>query len=177
MTTNGKFIPPKYEEKKFADAAKGNISVDDIVRTEWERSYRNSGISYELLKGIIIKHVEDGNDVYRLRNTVYLVTPDDEDYSEVRVDAFTADPREVYMTMTMMLCLGLNQSRGTEIVYTYTPSKALYRSFRKIFGDAGDIEDAKDDPNATAPYRLYVDIPEFIANVQEKQKAQQGAQV
>lgn len=176
MTTSSKFLPPKYEGKKFSDVG-NNLSVDDIVRAEWERSYRGGGISYELLKGIIIKHVEDGNDVYRLGNTVYLVTPDDEDYSEVRVDAFTADPREVYMTMTVVLCLGLNQSRGTEIVYTYTPSKALYRSLRKTFGGAVDIEDVKDDLNATAPYRLDIDIPEFIDNVQEKRRAQQGAQV
>ena len=165
--------PRRYQQQKDNPAVKGNLTVEQIVKADWERNYAKSGIGLDDLRIIVKDHVEEGNDIFRLRNTIFLVTPEG-GYEEVKFHTLTADTYETYMTLVMLFLLALNKDQGTQEAYTYLPDKTMYRAARKLFKDFIDIEDARDDEDADAPYKVTIDIAGF-ANYGTQLAAQRGS--
>jgi len=165
--------PEKYgsNKDKYAKSVQGNLTTDEIIVFDWERSYtKKSGLTVDDLRQSVIDHVQNGGDVYRIRNTLFLISPQDGDYTEVKFHTLTADPREVYIPLMLLFFIGLNKTNGTEVAYTYSPSKAIYRMFKHMLGSYMEIEDVKDDPNADAPYMITVDVGAFIDNLPKGQQ-------
>jgi hypothetical protein len=146
----------KYADNKENPAIKGNLTAEEIVRTFWERNYKKTDVSFVSVKLMIKSHVDSGGDVFRLRNTIILITPDD-DYEEVEFHTFTADPSEVYQSLMLMFFLGLNKSKGTQTAFTYTEDKRAYRMASKLVGkDYVELE--KTDNPDLGKYVLTLDI-------------------
>jgi endo-1,4-beta-D-glucanase Y len=135
----------RYAADKNNPAVKGNLTAEEIVRTDWERNFKDKGFSFPQVKMAIKNRVDAGEAVFRLRNTLFLVAPRD-GFIEVEVHAVTADPSEVFQTMTSLFLLGLHMDQGTESVYTYTNDRKVFRMFSRLFGNTYvDIDDS-DDP-------------------------------
>jgi hypothetical protein len=165
--------PDKYgaDSDTYVKAVEGNLSVSEIVKSDWERNYaKSSGVKLEGLQRVVVAHVQNGGEVHRFRNTLFLVTPQDGDYTEIKFHTLTADPREAYLMSTLTFLLGMNQTNGTELAYSYSPGKAIYRVFKRMFGDYIEIENVKDDPTADAPYLITVDIGAFVDNLPKDQQ-------
>jgi len=156
----------KYATNKENPAIEGNLTAEEIVRTFWERNYEKTGVSLISVKMMIKNHVDSGGDVFRLRNTIILITPDD-DYEEVEFHTFTADPSEVYQSVMLMFFLGLNKAKGTQTAFTYTEDKRAYRMAIKMIGkDYVDIE--KSDSPDTGKYVLTLDLGGLVLRSQQK---------
>lgn len=169
--------PAKHSDKTPKDVIQGLLSVEEIVKREWERSYhKDKGMSLDTLRSVVAIAVDKKFPIYRLRNTLYIVEPEPEDgdFSEINMMSFTADPFEIFMSSTLMFLLGLNKTEGTEIVNIFDNDKSMFRLYNRIFKGAVELEQVKDG-GTHLPYKTTIDIPLFIANVQEKQQTQRGA--
>jgi hypothetical protein len=160
----------KYTPETYGAAAKGNLTVEEIVKKTWEMVYaRKSGVTFEGLKASVINDLQNGWEIYRLRNSLYMVYPIDGDYTEVELHMFTADPQEIFLPVTFMFMLGLNQSQGTEVIYSTVPDKALYRIAKRMFKDFVAIENPEQKGRY---YKLTIDIAGFISTMQATQQQQ-----
>jgi hypothetical protein len=164
--------PKTFKSDKDAASIKGNLSVEEIVKADWERNYKAAGIPLDTARLLVKEHVDDNQPIYRMRNTIFLITPEN-GFDDVLFHTITADPIEVYKTMLMMFFLGLNADQGTETVYTYVDDKKMYRSVRPMYKEYIDIEPA-DDGDEQGKYLLTVDIAGFVANARQIQAAQRG---
>jgi len=163
----------KYTADKGNPAVKGSLTAEEIVRTFWENNYKNTKVSLNALKRMVKAHVDEGGDVFRLRNTIILVTPND-DYEDVEFHTITADPQEVYQVTMLMFFLGLNKAKGTQTAFTYLEDKRAYRLASKIMGKEY-VEIEKPDDADQGKYVLTLDLDGFASNLQ-RQAANQGAQ-
>ena len=167
--------PSDRDRDLYGKMGVSDRSVEEIIASDWKRNYSTtSKVSLDQINGILQQHVADGNPVYRLQNTLYIVTPSNGGYTEVKFHTLTADPREAYLTNMVMLLLWLYKTKGTEIAYSYVVNKTLYRMLKRIFGAYLDIEDARDDPNADAPYLVTLDLLSFVTKLQAEQKSNGG---
>lgn len=162
----------RYASDKDNPAIKGNLSAEDIVRADWERNYKKKGISLGQAKLGVKAHVDAGGAVFRMRNTLILVTPED-DFAEVKFHTITADPAEVYQSLMLMFFLGLAQSKGTQTAFTYVNDRSAYRMAKRIVGESFVDIDESDDPKV-GKYVLTLDLAGLIRFAQAKQ-AQQAA--
>lgn len=161
--------PFRYSDKRAGDPSiQGSLSIEDIVKRDWERNYAKKGaITLNGLRSIVKQHVDDGNPIARFRNTLFMITPEDDGFDVVKFHSITADSLEVYTTMLLMFMLGLNKARGTEEAYTYVPDKTLFRKVSPMFGGFADIEDAHDE-DADATYKVTIDLEGFVQSLQAK---------
>jgi hypothetical protein len=164
----------RYASNKDNPAIKGTLTAEEIVRADWERHYEKKGIPLDVARLSVKAHVDNGGAVFRLRNTLILVTPA-EDWSEVEFHTITADLGEVYQTLMLLFFLGLNKSKGTQIAFTYINDRNAYRMAKKLFGaDFVDIDES-DDPDK-GRYSLVIDIGSMASAAQTRQAMQGGAQ-
>jgi len=157
---------PRYDAKKDNPAVKGNLPPEEIVRVDWERNYKNSGISYEQAAGNLQQLLASGNPAARLRNTIVVLMPED-DYEEVEFHTITADPFEVYFTLITNFFVALSMKRGTQYVYTYLDDKKMFRQVKNYFGEYSSIEPNEDNPNR-GKYVLTIEIGPFVTAMQRK---------
>ena len=155
--------PRRYGQQKDNPAIQGTLTAEEIVAADWKRNYANSGISLDDLRLIVKHHVDEGGDVFRLRNTLVLVTPED-GYTEVKFHTLTADTYETYMTLMVMFLTALNKDQGTQEAYTYLPDKTIFRAAKRLFKEFIDLEDVRDEEDADANYRITIDVAGFVAN-------------
>jgi hypothetical protein len=161
----------RYAADKNNPAVKGNLTAEEIVRTDWQRNYERKGIPLMAAKRAIKEHVDAGGAVFRMRNTLILVTPED-GYIEVEFHTVTADPMEVYQSMMLMFFLGLNEDQGTETATTYVDDKSPFRMIKRMVGpDFVDIDES-DNPDV-GKYVITMDIGPF-ARAMQAQAAKQG---
>ena len=162
----------KYATDKDNSAVKGNLTAEEIVRADWERNYKKSGVPLGAAKMAVKRHVDDGGDVFRMRNTIILLTSND-DYEDVEFHTITADPQEVYQVTMLMFLLGLNKAKGTQTAVTYVDDKRAYRMASKMLGkDYVDIETSNDADQGK--YALTLDLDGLASNLQ-REAATQGA--
>jgi hypothetical protein len=160
---------PRYAANKDDPAVKGNLTADELVRVDWERNFKAKGISLVQAKMAIKARIDAGEAIFRLRNTLFLVAPLD-GFIEVEVHAVTADPSEVFQTMTFLFLLGLHTDQGTQIVYTYTNDRKVFRMFSRLFGGSFiDIDDS-DDPKK-GKYVTTLDLVDFVRATQAQKVA------
>jgi hypothetical protein len=160
----------RYAANKDDPAVKGNLTSDEIVRTDWERNFKEKGFSLVQVKMAIKKRIDAGEAVFRLRNTLFLVAPID-GFIEVEIHAVTADPSEVFQTMTFLFLLGLNADQGTQSAYTYANDRKVFRLFLRLFGASFvDIDDS-DEPEK-GKYIVTLDLMRFVRAI----KAQEATQ-
>ena len=165
--------PRKFAQQKDNPAIKGSMTVEEIVRVDWERNYKKLDVPLMGARMTVKTHVENGGDIFRVRNTLILVTPEEDEYTEIKFHTITADPFEVYMSLMVMFFIALNKDQGTEEAYTYLPSKAIYRAAKKWLKDFVDIEDAGDEGGDLSKYKIVIDVAGFVANATAQQQKQQ----
>ena len=163
--------PKTFKSDKDAASIKGNLSVEEIVKADWERNYKPAGIPLDDARLSVKEHVDDNQPIYRMRNTIFLITPEN-GFEDVMFHTITADSLEVYKTTLMLFFLGLNADQGTETAYAYVDDKKMYRSVRPMYREYLDIEPADDDEKGK--YLLTLDIAGFVANARQIQAAQRG---
>ena len=165
----------RYASDKNNSAIKGNLTAEEIVRADWERNYKKKGVPLLAAKMMVKRHVDSGGAVFRLRNTLFLITPV-AGFIEVKFHTITADPVEVYQPLALMFFLGLNKDQGTEVAFTYINDKSAARMAKKILSDKFvDVEES-DSPDE-GKYRLTVDLSGFVqfAQMQLQMRAQSQA--
>lgn len=160
----------RYAADKDNPAIKGNLTADEIVRTDWERNFKAKGISIGQAKMAIKARVDAGEAVFRMRNTLFFVAPID-GFIEVEVHAVTADPSEVFQTMTLLFLLGLNKDQDTQSAYTYSNDRKVFRMFSRLFGASFvDIDDSDDEKKGK--YVVTLDLVGFVRAMQAQKAAQ-----
>jgi hypothetical protein len=149
---------PRASKNENDPSIKGNLSAEEIVRTDWKRNYEKKGIPLASLKQSIKDHVDDGGQMGRMRNTlIFLKINEGED--DVLFHTFTADVYEVYMSMMQLFSLSLAKTRGIETLYTFVSDKSAYRMASKLYGKENvDIEE--EDNQENGKYKLTIDIGE-----------------
>lgn len=168
--------PSRYSEKLAKDpSVQGNMSVEDIIKRDWERNYKGKGgVTVQDLENIVRYHISQGGEIYRFRNTLFLVTPEDGGYETIKMHSITGDLYEMYITALLAFLATMYQTNGTEEVYTYTPDKVMYRKVRSLFSRFIDLEDARDDPDADAPYKIIIDLMGYMQYLQAASQRQRG---
>lgn len=169
--------PPRYSEKYAKDpSVQGNMSVEDIIKRDWERNYKGkSGITLEDLENIIRRHMAEGGEIYRLRNTLFLASPEsEEDYTTVKFHSLTGDLLEVYLYTLLTFVISMGHTHGTQEIYSYTEDKTMYRRVHRLLGDFVDIEDMKDDPSADARYKIVLDLEGYMRMLYTNAEQQGG---
>jgi hypothetical protein len=147
----------------------GNMSVEAIIKRDWERNFKGkTEITEEMLAAFVALHAKAGKDIYRLRNTLFLVTPENDSYEDIEVHAVTADVLEVFLYAVMMFAISMNQTEGTQEMYTYTPDKSLYRRLKRMFKDFISIQRVSDPPEKSAPYLVTLDVQGLVDNAQKE---------
>jgi hypothetical protein len=167
--------PPHYTDKYAQDpSVQGEISVADIIKRDWERNYaKKSGISLDALENVVRRHVDSGGEVYRIRNTLFLVVPED-GHDVVKMHSLTADVFEIYAYALLTFVVSMGQEQGTQELYSYVPDMKLYNRIRPMFRDFLSIEDAKDDPDADSRYRVILDVDGFMQPIRATMAQQRG---
>ena len=168
--------PSRYSEKLAKDpSVQGNMSVEDIIKRDWERNYKgNAGVTAQDLENMVRYHISKNGDIYRFRNTLFLVTPEDGDYDTIKMHSITGDIYEMYIMAMLAFLATMSQTQGTEEVYSYSPDKTIYRKLKTIFSEYLDIEDARDDPDADANYKLVLDLAGYMQRIQAASQQQRG---
>jgi endo-1,4-beta-D-glucanase Y len=160
----------RYAANKDDPAVKGNLTADEIVRTDWERNFKAKGFSIGQAKMAIKKRIDAGEAVFRMRNTLFLVAPVD-GFIEVEIHAVTADPSEVFQTMTFIFLLGLNADQGTQSAYTYANDRKVFRMFSRLFGASFvDIDDSEEPKKGK--YIATLDLMGFVRAMQAQKATQ-----
>lgn len=156
----------RFSADKNNPAIKGNLSAEEIVRTDWERNYKNKDVSFNQAKLAIKAHVDSGNPIFRFRNTIVLVTPEN-GYEEIKFHTVTADPFEVYTSLLLMFFISLHRDQGTQIAYTYLDDKKIFRAIKRLVGEFGSIELNEEFPEK-GKYTLMFEIGPFVTAMQQK---------
>jgi hypothetical protein len=167
-----RMIVPHFSPNKDNPAVKGNLSAEELVRADWERNYKQKGVSFDQAKIAIKAHVDSGQPIFRVRNTLILLTLED-GFEEVKFHTVTADPFEVYSPMMLMFLISLSRNKGTQIAYTYLNDKKIFRAIKRLVGEYGELEPNDQDPEK-GKYILTLEIGPFTAAMQ--QKAESGVQ-
>lgn len=152
----------RYASQKDNPAVKGDLTAEEIVRADWERNFKKSGVSFEQAKGGIKAHVDAGMPVFRMRNTIILLSPDP-DYETAEFHTITADPYEVYVVTMLMFMLGLARSKNTQTVYSYVNDQKPVRMAEKTFGADNVIAEPSDEPDK-GKLKLSIDIASVLAD-------------
>jgi hypothetical protein len=163
--------PSDDSSAKYANdpSLKGNMSVEDIIHRDWERNFKEkTDVSEEMLATFIALHAKSGKDIYRLRNTLFLVTPENGGYEDIEVHAVTADVIEVFLYIVMVFAVSMNQTKGTQEMYTYTPDKSLYRRGKRMFKDFITLQRVSNPPEKSAPYLVTLDVQGLVDNAQKE---------
>lgn len=158
--------PQRFDSKKDIPSVKGNLTVEEIVRTDWERNFKKAG-NFDLndARYAIKQHVDDGLPIYRLRNTLFLIVPQD-GFDTVEFHTITADVREVYMLLLVMFLSALHTTQGTEVAFTYVNDKQTYNLAAPMFGQDVDLEESNDPDKGK--YRVIIDLGAFVARTQNE---------
>jgi len=160
----------RYAANKDDPAVKGNLTADEIVRTDWERNFKEKGFSLVQAKMALKGRIDAGEAVFRLRNTLFFVIPKD-GFIEVEVHAVTADPSEIFQTMTLLFLLGLHMDQGTQSMHTYANDRKVFRMLSRLFGETFvDIDDS--DAPEKGKYVTTVDLVEFVRAMQAQKATQ-----
>jgi hypothetical protein len=160
--------PPKKPQND--PSIKGNMSAEDIVRADWKRNYEKLGVPLLDFKQMIKEHVEQGGQVVRLRNTLFLLTMEQGGY-EAEFQVITADLNDVYATMFQLFGLSLAKSRNVESMFTFTDDKKMVDMALKIFGkDNTRLEES--DVEDDYKYKLTIDIGNYYSSGQKSAEAQ-----
>lgn len=149
----------RYARDKNSAAVKGLLSVDEIIKEDWRRNYKKSGVSATALATIIKDSIDNGAQPMRLRNTIVLITPDEDDPTTMQFHTVTADPYEIYTTLITRLFVALAKTQGAETLYTGVPDKSALRMAKRTFGDK--FVDLEEDGPADNKYTLTIDIGDF----------------
>jgi hypothetical protein len=158
---------PRYNSSKDNPAVKGLLPIEDIIRADWERNYKNSGVTYEQAEGNLRQLLAlAGTPASKVRNTIIVTIPQD-DYEEVEFHTLTADPFEVYFMSVVTFFISLAMKKGTQYVYTYLDDKKIFRQIKGYFGEYASIEPNDDDPDK-GKYVLTIEIGPFVAAMQRK---------
>jgi hypothetical protein len=157
---------PRYTTNKDNPAIKGALTAEQIVRADWERNYKGSGVSYEQAVANLQQLLAAEYPTVKLRNTIVVLIPED-DYEEVEFHTITADPFEVYFTNMVTFFTALSMKRGTQYVFTYLNDKKMFRQVKGYFGDYASIEPNEDDPKR-GKYILTLEIGPFVAEMQRR---------
>jgi hypothetical protein len=163
---------PRYSANKNSLAIKGNLTAEEIVRSDWERNYKNTEVTLDDLKFVIKDHVDEGLPIYRFRNTLVLVTPEN-GFEEIEFHTLTADPFEIYTSLMMMFFISLAKNEGTQLAYTYVDDKKVFRAIKRMVGEFGSLEDNEEDPEL-GKYIFVFEVGAFVAAME--QKIPQGGQ-
>lgn len=162
----------RFSADKNNPAIKGNLSAEEIVRADWERNYKKMGVTFDQTKMAIKVHVDEGEPVFRVRNTIILINPEN-GYEEVKFHTITADPFEVYTSLLLMFFISLNKQKGTQIAYTYLNDKKIFRAIKRLVGEFGSLESNDEDPSK-GKYMFVLELGPFVAAME--QKAASGVQ-
>lgn len=168
--------PPRYSEKFAKDpSVQGNMSVEDIITRDWERNYKGKKSSTPKdLEVLVRRHIIEGGEIYRFRNTLFLVTPEDGDYSVVYMYFITGDLYEMYVTALLAFLATMYQTHNTEEVYIYAPDKPIYRKLKGLFSGFMDIEGVDDTTDSSDGYKLVVDLSGYMQHLQSASAQQRG---
>lgn len=156
----------RFSADKNNPAIKGNLSAEEIVRADWERNYKGKDVSFGAAKQNIKQHVDAGYPVFRFRNTIVLVTPEN-GFEEVKFHTLTADPFEVYTSLLLMFFISLARNQGTQIAYTYLDDKKIFRAIKRLTGDFATLEPNDEDPEK-GKYMITFEVGPFVAAMQQK---------
>ena len=148
------------QSKKVNDPSiKGNLSAEEIVRTDWKRNYEKKGIPLSFLKQKVKSHVDSGGQVVRIRNTLALFSIE-EGSNEAMFHTITADVYEVYMSMMQLLALSLAKVRNIEKIYTYIDDKQPYRMASKLYGES-NVKFEESDVQQNGKYKLTINVGNY----------------
>lgn len=142
-------------------------SVEDIVRADWERNYKESGIPLNTVRSIVKIHADEQKPIFRFGNTLILLTPRG-NYDMVKFHTITDDSFKVYMATLLQFFISLCLKKGTEIAYTTVNDEKIYNSIKKMFGDFVSLEPNNEEPEK-GKYLLTFQVGPFVREMQSKQ--------
>lgn len=160
----------KYAKYKDNPAVKGLLSVEELVKADWERNYKKQGVPLNTVRLAIKQFVDDGWRILRQRNTLIILSPD-EDNEDVLFHTVTADPYEVYITYMQLFLLALAQETGAETAFTYVDDKTMFRAAKKALGDKYAELEESDNPDQ-GKYKIVLDVGSYYNDMKRLQMQQ-----
>lgn len=163
--------PKRYKEGQKNPAVEGNLSIEDIVRLDWEREYKGTDVELDDVRVRMNEFINQGGLVARLRNTLFLYTPLEDNFEEVLFDITTADTTEVCESFIIRFFLGLNEDKGTTTLYTFADDKSTYKIMRKLFTDEFVDMEETNDPELRG-VGITIDLEGYVDYVKANQNQQ-----
>jgi hypothetical protein len=147
-------------------AEKKSLTQKEIAYADWERNYKDSGVSFEEASQNVWNMKEAGWDLSRSGNTLFMTLPEDD---SVRFHTITADRMEDYLAALEKFFMMLYLSRKVKRAYTFIEDKKTFEAAKKRFGDAVSVKDNTQDPSR-GKFLVEVDIDSLEQQLLQKAK-------
>lgn len=163
----GHGVMAKRTKQPIPNKAQKQMSIEDIVRTDWERNYKGSGISLNVARLAVKSHVDKKLPIYRVGNTLILLIPRG-NIDLVKFHTITADPVKTFFGLLLQFFISLSMNDGTEVAYTTISNDNIYNMVKKMFGDYVTLEPNNEEPEK-GKYLLTIQIGPFVRDMKSQQ--------
>jgi hypothetical protein len=150
----------------------GQMSVEDILRTDWEKNYKDKGVSYEEARASFKGLIDSGFEAGRIGNTIVFFKKEG-DGSEALFHTITADEYEQYFYNVLRFLMALYKKREIGTVFTHINDKKIFNKIRKNLGSYVIFEPNEDDPSR-GKYKLTLEIGAFTVDMERQKGAENG---
>lgn len=165
--------PERAEKLASNPAVKGNLSLDEIVKTDWEKHYKSKGIPIEQARKSVAVRAKQGQ-IVRLRNTLFLLPHASGDEDSLEFHTITADPKEMYVSLMFMFLLGVGGKTDIDYMYSYTDDKKAYKAFQPLLGEFIEFEPTEEE--GKPKYTITFNVRQLFNKAQAAQRQRGGAQ-
>jgi hypothetical protein len=159
------------EEKSYRKAF-GSMSVDNILRTDWEKNYKDKGIPLEVARASFKVQIDTGSLVFRMGNTLILFVPED-DFQVIKFHTITANGFEEFLSIVLKFLISAYKTRGAQVAYTYLNDKTIYDVIKKGYGSYMMLE-PNDDDSSKGKYKLIIEIGSLVREMEKRGKEPNG---
>jgi hypothetical protein len=125
-------------------AEKISLSQKEIAYADWERNYKDSGVSFEEAAQNVWNMKEAGWNLSRSGNTLFMTHLEGD---AARFHTITADRMNDYLAAVEKFLLMLHISFNIKRAYTFSNDKKIFESAQKKFGNLISIKKNTQNPS------------------------------
>lgn len=150
----------------------GDMSVEDILRIDWERNYKDKGIDFMVARASFKVLIDSGALAGRLGNTIIFVIPV-EGFYVVKFHTMSADDFDTFTVLLLKFFISLHKTKGTSVAFTYVNDKIVFNKIRKTYGQYVFLEENEDEPQK-GKYKLILEIGSFTVDMERQRGVLNG---
>lgn len=109
------------------------LPIEEIIKIHHKKNYRKSDFTLDdALRTFNYFARQEGNQIVRLRNSLFLMGPKDQN-DNVEIHTVTADPAELFYGLALRFVLALVEKRGVKKIVTDILKEKDAKRFKEIY--------------------------------------------